>query len=117
MKKLKRIKKFLLVVLLIIIIIFIALLFLLPRKGNDLIGTWTTDDVTVYQFNKGGTGALIVPLGTYDFTYKTEKDKLSIDFESEESIDYEYKYYFKDDKLILEGTNGKFTFKKKKQKD
>ena len=55
MKILKKIKNSLKVILVIIIILLIVLLFLLPRKNNNkLIGTWTTDNVTIYKFNKDG---------------------------------------------------------------
>lgn len=105
----------------IIVLICIILLFLVlhscvfsskKEKTNDntIVGTWTTDGVTVYKFNKDSTGALVVPLGNYDFIYEIKNDSLFIDFTSEKSIDSKYTYHFEDDKLILKGSNGEFTF-------
>ena len=111
----------------IILILFILIIFLLldlcifagkknKKYNNTIVGTWTTDGVTVYRFNKDNTGALIVPLGDYDFIYEIKKNSLFIDFKSEKSIDSKYNYYFEKDKLILEGSNGVFTFSRVEKK-
>ena len=42
-----------------------------------------------------------------------KKNKLYIDFEDEKSKDSEYKYEFKNKKLVLSNELGKFTFYKK----
>ncbi|MBR2712117.1 MAG: helix-turn-helix domain-containing protein [Bacilli bacterium] len=52
----------------------------------------------------------------YDFTYKIEDNSLSIDFKNEKSTDSKYKFHFEEENLIIEGTNGKFTFKKVEEK-
>lgn len=115
MKKRKLKKKNILVLLCLILIISIVLIFLFLKKDkyiNKIEGTWTTDNVTVYQFNDDNTGTLILPLKNYKFVYKIDEKSLFIDFENEKSEDSEYTYTFEDDKLILEGKNGKFTFSK-----
>ena len=109
-------KKIIIMIVLIIIVIcaIIALLLGLNKtKKPSIIGTWTTDGVTIYKFNKDNTGALIVSLGEYEFTYTIDDDTLEIDFKNERSEDAKYKYTFEDNKLILEGDNGKYTFIKK----
>ena len=113
LNKKRRIKKISLIIILIIIIAII--LFIIFKKDKDkLIGSWTTDGVTIYEFNNDNTGYLKVSLGKHEFTYKIEDDKLFIDFKNEKSTDSEYTYSFKDGKLILKGRNGTFTFTKNK---
>ena len=122
MKKIKKtkIKRFILLIISIIAILFLIFAIIKKpeekEKSKTIIGTWTTDGVTTYQFNKNNTGKLIVPLSEYEFTYKIEDDSLSIDFKNEKSIDSKYKFHFEKDNLILEGSNGKFIFKKVKEK-
>ena len=110
-------KKIIIMIILIVIslVTLIALIFGLKKspKGN-LIGTWTTDGVTIYEFNKNNTGKLIVSVGEYAFSYKIKDDTLEIDFENEKSTDSKYTYSFDNEKLILEGDNGTFTFVRKK---
>lgn len=105
------------VISLIIILIVVSLVVLLISMNNSpkkkIIGAWTTDGVTTYIFNKDNTGALKVSLSEYSFTYKIDKNNLYIDFEKEKIEDSEYEYSFDDNKLILKGANGTFTFIKK----
>ena len=98
-----------LVVLGLILLVVLILGIKKPSK-NDLVGTWTTDGVTIYKFNKDKTGELIVSLGSYEFTYKVTEGTLAIDFKEERLTDSEYTYTFEDNKLILKGDNGTFTF-------
>jgi len=103
----------------IIVIVLIIGLFLFFKLGNKktLIGTWTTDGVTVYKFEKNNKGALIVPLSTYDFTYKVDGNKLYIDFKNEKSTDSSYEYSFDGNNLVLKGiekTTGTYTFRRHK---
>ena len=109
-------KKIIVMIVLILIVVcaIIALLLGLRKTPKtSLIGTWTTDGVTIYKFNKDNTGNLIVSLKEYQFTYEIDKNTLKIDFKNEKSEDSEYTYTFEDNKLILEGDNGKFTFIRK----
>ena len=114
-KKKKSLNKLLLFVIFVVIVIAFCCSFSLMKKNNvkdTILGKWTTDEVTVYQFNKDNTGKLIVPLSEYEFTYKIEGDKLYIDFVNEKSEDSEYTYFLKDSKLNLKGKNGTFIFKR-----
>lgn len=105
----------LIIITIIILIITGIILFLTLNKSNKskIIGSWTTDGITIYKFNKDNTGSLIVSLKEYNFIYKIDDKNLEIDFENKNSIDSKYTYYFEDNKLILNGDNGIFTFIKK----
>lgn len=85
------------------------------QEENTLIGLWTTDGVTVYDFEENGNGVLKLPLTEYKFTYKIEGNKLFINFDSKETRDSNYEYFFEEEKLILKGikgTIGNYTFYK-----
>lgn len=123
MRRKKKLKKYPLIIICIIIILIIACILLLnpinsveKKASTNIIGTWTTDNVTKYKFNKDNTGKLITSLNSYEFTYEIKDDSLSIDFKNEKSEDSKYTYKFENDKLILEGNNGKFTFTKLEDK-
>ena len=75
--------------------------------------TWTSDNITIYEFYKNNTGKLIVSLNEYDFNNKLKDKYLYIDFENEKSEDSKYSYLFKKKKLILMNEKGTFTFTKK----
>lgn len=117
-KKKKTQRNLLLLACILILIIIICIILLLPKINktssttDKIVGTWTTDNVTKYEFNKDNTGKLITSLNSYEFTYEIKDDSLSIDFKNEKSEDSKYTYKFDNDKLILEGDNGKFTFSK-----
>lgn len=111
----KIIRSILLIFIVVIILIILKAIIFKPKNESklEIYGTWTTDGVTVYKFNKNRTGALILPLNKYEFTYKIEDDNLEIDFKSKKAKDAKYKYYFEKKQLVLEGENGKFTFIRK----
>jgi hypothetical protein len=111
-QKAKLNKKLILFVALFILLIALISILLLNKKNNPLIGKWTTEQGTIYQFDKDYTGKLIVSVGEYKFKYTLEDDTVFVDFESESSVDTKFNYRFEDDKLILESKNGTFTFTK-----
>ncbi|MBQ2836247.1 MAG: hypothetical protein IJE68_05380 [Clostridia bacterium] len=85
------------------------------QQEKTLIGVWTTDGVTVYEFKENGNGTLKLPLSEYKFTYKIEGNNLFINFESKETRDSSYEYFFEKENLILKGikgTTGNYTFYK-----
>ena len=117
-KKKVKVKKNLVVMVCLLIIVLIGLIFVikaLTRNKNELVGMWTTDGNTVYQFDEDYTGKLIVPLSEYKFTYKVDGDKLTIDFENnEKSTDVDCNYSIEDGKLVLTNFNGRtYTFTRK----
>ncbi len=97
---------------LVLLILIFLIITLLSRKENPIVGKWSTDKGTVYQFNKDYTGKLILSIGEYNYKYEIKDDKVIIDFESEKSTDTEFIYKIEDGKLILKNSNGTFTFKK-----
>ena len=90
----------------IIIIIGIAVLINNINKPKQIIGKWKLDDVTQYRFDKDKTGKLILPSTEYEFTYKIDSNRLSIDFKNDSIKDSNYKYEIKDNTLNLSGTDG-----------
>ncbi len=114
MKKKRKLKRSVWFCLFIVIIIFsIILCKSLFSSKVKLIGTWTTDDVTTYEFYKNNTGKLVVSLSEYKFKYSLKKNILYIDFENDKSEDSKYEYKFKNKKLVLSNEKGIFTFIKK----
>ena len=111
--KLIRGKIRMLVIFIVTLVILLLILLLFTKKDDKIVGTWTTDGVTIYNFNKDNTGSLKVPLSEYKFIYEKTDEKIYIDFENEKSQDSEYKYHFEGDNLVLEGENGTYVFKRK----
>ncbi len=113
--KRRRLKKkpiiiFLLLLVLLLLIIIYNLVF---SNKSKLIGTWTTDNNTIYIFNTNNKGILKVSLSEYSFKYKIKKNILYIDFDNDKSNDSEYVYKVENKKLILTNDNGEFIFNKK----
>ena len=100
-------------IILAVLIIGIALICKSCSADKSIVGTWDYDTVTVYRFDKGGKGALELPNGLYEFSYKTDGDKLSIDFENESATDSTYTYTVTKDTLTLISEDGR-TFAMKK---
>ena len=94
--------------LLIFIIIIIGIVVLINNinKPKQIIGKWKLDDVTQYRFDKDKTGKLILPSTEYEFTYKIDSNRLSINFKNDSIKDSNYKYEVKDNTLNLSGTDG-----------
>ena len=111
MKKKRKFKN--LAILLCFLVIIILVIKVVFSDKLKLVGTWTNDNVTIYEFYKNNTGKLIVSLHEYEFNYKLKDNYLYIDFENEKSEDSKYSYSFKEKKLILKNENGTFTFIKK----
>ena len=116
MQKRRLKKKFVVMLIIVIIIIIVSLLFLVLRKPQKetLLGSWITPGGTIYEFNEDNKGIMIVPLSEYKFTYKIDGNKLSIDYESEKANDADYEYSIKNNKLVLKGKRGTFTFTRNK---
>ena len=122
----KRKKIIRLVTALVVIILVIALIVIIKTVKKDnavteeerqkqqvvetLVGKWTTDGNTIYEFVDESKGNLIVPLMTLPFTYKLENNTIFIDFENESSDDMTYTYTLDSDKLLLNGEYGTFNF-------
>ena len=96
----------------LVTIIFIILILLLIFRGNkdSIVGKWTTERGTIYQFNNDNSGVMSIPIADYPFTYKINDNKIFVDFENESSVDTEFEFSFDGDKLLLTSKNGTFTF-------
>lgn len=103
----------------IFILAIIILLILIVKniyEKNILIGSWTIDGHTIYEFNSKGNGVLIVPSASYNFTYKIKRGKIYIDFKSENAKDADYEYSIKKNVLTIKGINnttGEYTLRKR----
>ena len=111
-KKKNNNKKIILAIILIVLVI-ILINGCFKRNKNPIIGTWTTEKGTTYQFNKDHTGKLILTIGEYDYKYEIKDGEITIDFVSDTSIDTKFTYKFDKKQLILENSNGTFTFSRK----
>lgn len=87
------------------IILFVIIMLITGLKScsadNKLTGLWKLDDMTAYQFDNDGTGAMVLTNRKYDFTFKIKGDQLCIDYESEMLVDGNYTYLIKGDTLTL----------------
>lgn len=84
-----------------VLIVGIALICKSCSTDKPIIGTWDYDTVTVYRFDKGGKGALELLNSSYEFSYKIDGDRLTIDFVSESATNSTYIFEVSDNKLNL----------------
>jgi len=92
---------------LVILILIIVLIFKGCSGGkNDIVGTWRLDDFTAYQFEKDGTGAMLLSNSRYDYTFEVKGENLHIDYEDDILVDGSYTFTAEGDTLILTGGEG-----------
>lgn len=112
--KLKRKIIIIIVVVITIIILISGYLLLTNKKNNKLIGFWTIDGYTNYEFLKNNKGNLVLPHKKMKFTYKIKDNKICIDFKDEKTIDKCYEYNFEGKKLVIRDINNNvFNLQKK----
>lgn len=128
-EKQKSFKAFKIIFFILIVIAIVAIIFIKNKNINKvtistdvenvdskIIGTFSYREDTKYKFDKNGKGALYVGKDKFDYSYKTEGDKLIIDFVDEKVKDATYSYQVENDTLKLvgeEGTSGgEYTLKK-----
>ena len=73
---------------------------------DALAGTWDLDSNTTYEFDGKGSGAMLLTLADYDFTYEIKDNQLYIDFVNESAHDATYEFSVKGDTLTLIGGEG-----------
>ena len=89
----------------------LILIIVLIAKGcsggkNDIVGTWRLDDSVTYQFEKDGTGAMLLSNSRYDYTFEVKGENLHIDYEDDILVDGSYTFTVEGDTLILNGGEG-----------
>lgn len=95
------------IAILAVLILIIVLIVKGCSGGTDVLkGKWDLDGTTAYEFSGEGTGALLLPNVTYDFTYTIKDDQISIDYENESVRDGTYTFSVEEDKLTLFGGEG-----------
>ena len=92
-------------------LLFVVLIIVLICKGcsgriDALAGKWDFDGTTAYEFDGKGSGAMLLTLADYDFTYEIKDNQLYIDFVNESAHDATYEFSVKGDTLILIGGEG-----------
>lgn len=92
-------------------LLFVVLIIVLICKGcsgrtDALAGKWDFDGTTAYEFDGKGSGAMLLTLADYDFTYEIKDNQLYIDFVNESAHDATYEFSVKGDTLILIGDEG-----------
>ena len=74
--------------------------------ASGIIGTWAADENTGLSFGEDNKGKLIIPDEYYAFSYKIDKDQLSLDFVSSKATDGTYTASVSGDTLTLIGGKG-----------
>ena len=92
-------------------LVVIAVVIVLIVKGctgsaDALAGTWDFDGTTTYSFDGKGSGAMVLPSISYDFTYKIDGNTLVIDYINESVHDSTYEFTASGDTLTLIGGEG-----------
>lgn len=95
-------RRMILIALVITIIVVIANI----TNKDKLKGTWSTDGITIYQFNGNGEGYLLTSISKYNFIYKADGKKLHIDFKNDKAKDSNYEFNVKNNELNLKGIDG-----------
>lgn len=90
------------------ILILIIVLIVKGCSGgkNDIVGTWRLDDSVKYQFEKDGTGTMLLTNSRYDYTFEVKGENLHIDYEDDILVDGSYTFTVEGDTLILNGGEG-----------
>lgn len=82
-------------------------------NASDVEGSWSLDDVTVYEFDGQGRGIMLTAVDNYTFLYSAENGKLGIDLDTDGGNDFEYTYSVNGDTLTM--TRGGKTYTLTKQ--
>lgn len=82
-------------------IIILETVFVVVSIPDKIVGMWTLDEATSYQFDGRGRGVMHLSVSEYEFSYKLGKDDLYIDFDDDNATDREYRYELDGDLLTL----------------
>lgn len=96
-------------VLIVIVVVIVLIVKGCSGRTDVLAGTWDFDGTTTYSFDGEGSGAMVLPSISYDFTYTIDGNKLIIDYINESVHDSPYEFAVDGDILTMvvgEGTVG-----------
>lgn len=94
-------------VLIVIVVVIVLIVKGCSGKTDVLAGTWDFDGTTTYSFDGEGSGAMVLPSISYDFTYTIDGNKLVIDYINESVHDSPYEFAVDGDILTMVGGEGK----------
>lgn len=116
----KKFKIGILILVIILIVIFVVAINIYNKKSMEnqdiLKGTFVYNNNVKYEFNEKGKGAMYDGDTKYEYTYKIDDKKVTMDFKDEIIHDATYTFNLEDDILTLIGgegtTGGEYTLKK-----
>lgn len=94
-------------VLIVIVVVIVLIVKGCSGRMDVLAGTWDFDGTTTYSFDGEGSGAMVLPSISYDFTYTIDGNKLVIDYINESVHDSPYEFAVDGDILTMVGGEGK----------
>ena len=94
-------------VLIVIVVVIVLIVKGCSGRTDVLAGTWDFDGTTTYSFDGEGSGAMVLPSISYDFTYTIGGNKLVIDYINESVHDSPYEFAVDGDILTMVGGEGK----------
>lgn len=94
-------------VLIVIVVVIVLIVKGCSGRTDVLAGTWDFDGTTTYSFDGEGSGAMMLPSISYDFTYTIDGNKLVIDYINESVHDSPYEFAVDGDILTMVGGEGK----------
>lgn len=93
-------------VLIVIVVVIVLIVKGCSGRTDVLAGTWDFDGTTTYSFDGEGSGAMVFPSISYDFTYTIDGNKLVIDYINESVHDSPYEFAVDGDILTMVGGEG-----------
>ena len=90
-------------VLIVIVVVIVLIVKGCSGRTDVLAGTWDFEGTTTYSFDGEGSGAMVLPSISYDFTYTIDGNKLVIDYINESVHDSPYEFAVDGDILIMVG--------------
>ena len=93
-------------VLIVIVVVIVLIVKGCFGRTDALAGTWDFDGTMTYVFDGNGTGAMVLPSISYDFTYTIDGNKLVIDYINESVHDSPYEFAVDGDILTMVGGEG-----------
>ena len=93
-------------VLIVIVVVIVLIVKGCSGRTDVLAGTWDFDGTTTYSFDGEGSGTMVLPSISYDFTYTIDGNKLVIDYSNESVHDSTYEFTVDGDILTMVGGEG-----------